>query len=75
MAFGNVDELNAFSFFNLNYKVDKWTFNPGLRLDYFTYDYPDLLTETYDSKSENNNPESQAFSHKSYFMRRRDTFL
>lgn len=53
LAFGNVDELNAFSFFNLNYKVDKWTFNPGLRLDYFTYDYQDLLTETYDSKSEN----------------------
>ena len=27
--------------------------NPGLRLDYFTFDYEDLLSVTYDSKSEN----------------------
>lgn len=53
LAFGNVDELNAFSFADLNYKINKWTINPGLRLDYFTFDYVDLLTETYDSKSEN----------------------
>ncbi|PWH82536.1 TonB-dependent receptor [Algibacter marinivivus] len=53
LAYGNVDELNAFSFADLNYKVDKWTFNPGVRLDYFTFDYEDLLTETYDSQSEN----------------------
>ncbi len=53
LAFGNVDELNAFTFADLNYKVNKWTLNPGLRLDYFTYDYEDLLSETYDSKSEN----------------------
>ncbi|TYA74718.1 TonB-dependent receptor [Seonamhaeicola marinus] len=53
LAFGNVDELNAFSFANLSYKINKWTLNPGLRLDYFTFDYEDLLTTTYDSKSEN----------------------
>ena len=52
LAFGNVDELNAFSFADLNYKFKKWTFNPGLRLDYFTFDYEDLLSETYDSRSE-----------------------
>jgi hypothetical protein len=52
LAFGNVDELNAFSFADLNYKFNKWTFNPGLRLDYFTFDYEDLLSETYDSRSE-----------------------
>ncbi|WP_298553768.1 TonB-dependent receptor plug domain-containing protein [uncultured Algibacter sp.] len=53
LAYGNVDELNAFSFSDLTYKVNKWTFNPGLRLDYFTFDYENLLTETYDSRSEN----------------------
>ncbi len=53
LAYGNVDELNAFSHANLTYKKKKWTFNPGLRLDYFTFDYEDLLTTTYDSKSEN----------------------
>ncbi len=53
LAFGNVDELNAFTFANLTYKVNKWTINPGVRLDYFTFDYQDLLSTTYDSKSEN----------------------
>ncbi|SEQ98964.1 Outer membrane receptor proteins, mostly Fe transport [Hyunsoonleella jejuensis] len=53
LAYGNVDETNAFSFADVTYKVKKWTINPGLRLDYFTYDYEDLLTEAYDSKSEN----------------------
>lgn len=52
LAFGNIDELNAFSFANLTYKINKWTLNPGLRLDYFTFDYEDLLSTTYDSKSE-----------------------
>ncbi len=53
LAYGNVDEVNAFSFADLTYKVNKWTLNPGLRLDYFRYDYEDLLSVTYDSKSEN----------------------
>ncbi len=53
LAYGNVDETNAFSFADLTYKVNKWTINPGLRLDYFTFDYEDLLSELYDSKSEN----------------------
>ncbi len=52
LAFGNIDELNGYGFFNLTYKKDKWTINPGLRLDYFKFDYVDLLSETYDSKSE-----------------------
>tara|TARA_R110002049_G_scaffold309289_2_gene520261 strand:- start:43357 stop:45588 length:2232 start_codon:yes stop_codon:yes gene_type:complete len=53
LAYGNIDELNAFSFANLTYKKNDWTFNPGLRLDYFTFDYENLLTPTYDNKSEN----------------------
>lgn len=52
LAFGNVDELNGFGFFDLTYKKNKWTINPGIRLDYFKFDYVNLLTETYDSKSE-----------------------
>lgn len=52
LAFGNIDELNGYGFFNLTYKIDKWTINPGLRLDYFKFDYVDLLSETYDNKSE-----------------------
>jgi len=52
LAYGNVDELNGYGFLNLTYKKDKWTINPGLRLDYFKFDYVNLLTETYDSQSE-----------------------
>ena len=52
LAYGNVDELNAYGFFDLTYKKNNWTINPGLRLDYFKFDYVNLLTETYDSKSE-----------------------
>ncbi len=53
LAFGNVDEMNGYGFFNLTYKKNKWTINPGLRLDYFKFDYVDLLSDTYDNKSEN----------------------
>ncbi|WP_149302845.1 TonB-dependent receptor [Pareuzebyella sediminis] len=52
LAFGNIDELNAFGYFDITYKKNKWTINPGLRLDYFKFDYENLLTETYDNKSE-----------------------
>ncbi|MBU3024432.1 TonB-dependent receptor [Zobellia galactanivorans] len=53
LAFGDVDELNAYGFFDITYKKNKWTLNTGLRLDYFKFDYIDKLSETYDSKSEN----------------------
>ncbi len=53
LAYGNIDELNGYGFFNLNYKRNKWTINPGLRIDYFKFDYENLLSETYDNKSEN----------------------
>ncbi|MFC4097886.1 TonB-dependent receptor [Euzebyella saccharophila] len=52
LAYGNVDELNAYGFFDLTYKKNKWTINPGLRLDYFKFDYENLLTEAYDNKGE-----------------------
>lgn len=53
LAYGNVDELNAYGFLNINYKINKWNINPGIRLDYLKFDYEDLLPETYDAKSEN----------------------
>ena len=53
LAYGDIDELNGFSFANLTYKKNKWTINPGLRIDYFNFDYVNLLSETYDNKSEN----------------------
>ena len=52
LAFGDVDELNAFAFLNTEFKTGKFTFNPAVRLDYFKFDYYDKLTETYDNQSE-----------------------
>lgn len=52
LAYGNIDELNGYGFFDLTYKKNNWTINPGLRMDYFKFDYVNLLTETYDNQSE-----------------------
>ncbi len=52
LAFGDVDEINGFSYANLKYKWNKLTINPGVRLDYFTFDYVDFLSDTFDSRSE-----------------------
>lgn len=52
LAYGNIDETNGYGFFNLTYKKNKWTLNPGLRIDYFKFDYENLLTEAYDSQSQ-----------------------
>jgi len=53
LAFGNIDELNAYGFLNINYKINQWNINPGVRLDYLKFDYENLITEAYDQKSEN----------------------
>lgn len=52
LAYGNIDETNGYGFFNLTYKKNKWTVNPGLRVDYFKFDHENLLTESYDSQSQ-----------------------
>ncbi|NAS13240.1 TonB-dependent receptor [Poritiphilus flavus] len=52
LAFGNVDEVNAYAFAEATYKKGKWTFNPGLRMDYFRFDYQDQIPELYTSLSE-----------------------
>ncbi|MGI9553221.1 MAG: TonB-dependent receptor [Aurantibacter sp.] len=45
LAYGDVDETNAYAFVNATYKKNKWTLNPGLRLDYFKFDYTGRLTQ------------------------------
>lgn len=52
LAFGDTDELNGFAFLSADLNMPKWTIVPGLRLDYFRFDYQDLLTPTYDPQSE-----------------------
>lgn len=53
IAFGDIDEVNMYSFAHLTYKKGDWMFNPGIRLDYFEFDYVNFLSPAFDSKSEN----------------------
>tara|TARA_R100000306_G_scaffold5273_2_gene7728 strand:+ start:47067 stop:49289 length:2223 start_codon:yes stop_codon:yes gene_type:complete len=52
LAYGNVDQINAFGFVNTEFDFGDFKINPALRLDYFKFDYENFLTETYDNKSE-----------------------
>lgn len=52
IAFGDVDEVNLYTFADITYKTGDWTFNPGLRLDYFEFDYVNFLSPAFDSRSE-----------------------
>lgn len=52
LAFGNVDQINAFGFVNTEFDFGDFKINPALRLDYFKFDYENFLTEAYDNKSE-----------------------
>jgi len=52
IAFGDVDELNTYGFFNASYKTGAFIINPAIRLDYFKFNYLNRLSEVYDYKSE-----------------------
>ncbi|WP_203295260.1 TonB-dependent receptor [Luteirhabdus pelagi] len=52
LALGNVDQINAFGFLNTEFDFGNVKVNPGLRLDYFKFDYEDKLPEEYDNRSE-----------------------
>ncbi len=52
LSFGNTDEINAHTFGQITYKKGRWTFNPGLRIDYFKFDYEDKIPQLYTNLSE-----------------------
>lgn len=49
---GNIKETNSFGYASLDYTLGNWTIIPGLRLDYFNFQYTDDLQETYSNTSE-----------------------
>jgi hypothetical protein len=51
LSYGDTDETNGYGFVGATYRTDRWTINPGLRFDYFRFDYNDFLAPVYDSKS------------------------
>lgn len=48
---GDIDESNEFGYLNSEFIFGKWMINPGLRLDYFKFNYRDKLTSTYTNQS------------------------
>ncbi len=52
LALGQVDESNLFGFINADIDLGNWLINPGLRIDYFNFDYIDQLAPNYTSLSE-----------------------
>ncbi len=53
LSFGDVDEINAFGFFDIDFSMGDWKINPSVRLDYFKFDYVNALSPVYDNRSEN----------------------
>ena len=51
IAFGDVNETNLGAYVNASFDIGRWTINPALRVDYFTFDYYDALLPTYSTQS------------------------
>jgi outer membrane receptor protein involved in Fe transport len=52
LSFGSVDETNANVFANLEIQKGNWLFNPGVRFDFFKFDYIDQLNIKFATLSE-----------------------
>jgi len=49
---GDIDESNQYAYLNSEFIFRKWMINPGLRFDYFKFNYQDKLSNTYTNQSE-----------------------
>lgn len=52
IALGDINESNLYSFVNTEFDFGNFLINPGLRLDYFKFDYVDQLTTAYSTLSQ-----------------------
>ncbi len=52
LAFGDVDETNPYAFVSSTIGGKKWSLTPGLRIDYFTFNYVDRLDTLYSTQSQ-----------------------
>lgn len=48
---GDIEESNLFGYFNADFKFNKFTINPALRLEYFKFNYQDKLNPNYKTLS------------------------
>jgi len=49
---GDINETNFGAYIGTNIEVNKWTFNPSIRLDYFEFQYNDELTASYKTQEQ-----------------------
>jgi hypothetical protein len=49
---GDIDESNQYVYLNSEFIFGKWMINPGLRFDYFKFNYQNKLSNTYTNQSE-----------------------
>ncbi len=50
---GDIDETNFGAYIGSTIALNKWTFNPSIRVDYFDFQYNDQLLTTYNTQEEN----------------------
>ncbi len=48
---GDINEANIGAFIGTSINLNKWTFNPSLRIDYFDFQYNDQLMPAYKTQS------------------------
>jgi outer membrane cobalamin receptor len=48
---GDVDETNMYAFAHAEFDVHRWLFQPGLRVDYFKFNYLSQLDSLYNNRS------------------------
>ena len=49
---GNINETNFGAYLGATLNLNKWTFNPAMRVDYFDFQYNDALQSNYKTQTE-----------------------
>lgn len=47
LKLGDINQTNSYAYANIDFTFGKWKVNPGLRFDYFEFDYYDKLLPEY----------------------------
>ncbi len=53
ISLGDIRETNLGAYVNANFNFGKFTINPGVRVDYFDFNYNDALVPTYNTQHAN----------------------
>ena len=52
IQFGDIDETNIGAYIGSTIELNKWTFNPSIRVDYFDFQYNDKLQTSYNTQDD-----------------------